>query len=251
MSCFSRRTKGSVKLLSEFENIISDEIAKIKAISELPEDEQNKQRNIFHRHFDELPTPVKTIIYCEYCKTFPDYATSGFHELLDSQYAPISFLGWADYEYMPSKDHCFVHQGVAFRINRDSFIGREIELYYTDDDMLGEISDYRFERLKEMLEKIKSCSSGLRDIRIHREKEERDFMFHGRMHEACMLTSFRFFLDSSKIKDSVSINGAEIPSSELGGYVFVLPKAGEFFCELGEIVNGRRIPLLVDDYCIK
>ena len=47
------------------------------------------------------------------------------------------------------------------------------------------------------------------------------------------------------------LSGHEVPASETGGYVLVLPKVGEFWCELGEILNGKRVPLLFDDYCIK
>lgn len=47
------------------------------------------------------------------------------------------------------------------------------------------------------------------------------------------------------------VNRRLVSADDLGKYVFVLPRAGEFYCELGVIKAGERVPLLIDDYCMK
>lgn len=49
-----------------------------------------------------------------------------------------------------------------------------------------------------------------------------------------------------------SVNGGKlISASETGGYVLVIPQVGEFNVELGEIIDGERIPLHYDSFCMK
>ena len=142
-------------------------------------------------------------------------------------------------------------QGVGFRIDRDSFSGYTPELYYTDDDMLGNIGDYDSRRLNEMLSLIDTYSSGISSVSLHQECTDGFIKFRGGVKNVSSLWSFRFTLDASRVRESVSFSGHDVPSSKSGGYIFVLPKCGEFFCELGEIVDGERVPLLIDDYCMK
>lgn len=132
-------------------------------------------------------------------------------------------------------------------------------MYYLDDDMLDfkneDITDVYYQSKVDhrayMLEKIKEYSSGLSDVRIYQEDENSNFMFHGESYNRRKVTSFRFHLDSKNIHESVICNDAQISFSEFGGYFFVLPRAGEFICELGEIIDGKRIPLLFDEFCMK
>ena len=66
-----------------------------------------------------------------------------------------------------------------------------------------------------------------------------------------LIRNFRFHLDPKRIRETVLLSGKAVETDRLGGYVFVLPRAGEFFCELGEIVDGKRVPLHIDDFCMK
>ena len=216
----------------------------IRELSKYPEEKQRLMWRLHFEHFNELPEILKPVVRWQYCKLYPKRSTSGFHGLEDSKYDPISFCGWADYGDM--------FQGVAFRINRDCFIDdNDPELYYVDDDMTGDLSERQLKWLNKMLDTMNACSSGIRDIHLHQEHADKFIMFRGRMEDFTNLISIRFTLDASMIRDSVSLSGQEIPASETGGYVLVVPRAGEFFCELGEIRYSERVPLLIDDYCMK
>ena len=141
--------------------------------------------------------------------------------------------------------------GVAFRINRDCFDGRDAVLYYMDDDFFGDLPDYQLEWLQKMRDRIERYSSGLTDIQICEQVEQNDFMFRGHLHHPTCVTTIRFRLDSSKIKETVEIETKTVPTSQVGEYIFVLPRAGEFYIELGEMIDGKRVPLHYDDFCMK
>lgn len=228
----------------DFTERLSAETARMKAITELSSpQEQDAQWKKYGEHFSELPESMRPVVYYEYCKLLPQRSASGLHELSVSHYAPISFCGWADYGR--------AFPGVGFRINRDCFAGRGAELYYMDDDMLSGAYVWKEPFLEEMLGNIISSSSGLTNVHMHQEDAKGEFTFCGRRRDASCITSLRFHLDASSIKETLSFNREKISSAKFGGYVFVLPRTGEFFCELGEIVDGERIPLLFDDYCMK
>ena len=232
-------------------DILSAEVTRMDALMKIADrKEREAEWEKYREHFGELPESVRPLVSYEICRRIQSWGTSGFHGFAGSEYDPISFCGWADYG-----DGRF-DQGVGFRINSACFGGRDAELYYTDDDMLERadsdgIDEWREKRLQTMLERIKASSSGIDDVRIHRETEHNDFRFRGRWQQACRVTSFRFRLNPSMIRETISLSRKQVPSSQLGGTVFVLPRAGEFFCELGEIVDGRRVPLHIDDFCMK
>lgn len=153
-------------------------------------------------------------IQYEKCKKNSSSGMSGFHSPSNLVPNPFSFCGYAD-----------THRkwfGVAFLINRDCFDGRDALLY-----IKGDI----YPKLRDEIEKY---SSGLTQVSIHTQDE------------------IRFRLDHTKIKENISVNGGKlISASETGGYVLVIPQVGEFNVELGEIIDGERIPLHNDDFCMK
>ena len=236
----------------ETDKLLRKEIAKIDAIVSIQaRDIRNEEWSRYWDCFNELPESARSLVAYEICKRVQSRGTCGFHGFARSKYNPISFLGWADCDEKKND------QGVGFRINRDCFTGRNVELYYVDDDMFESIdSDSTHEwlarKLNKMLEKIKTFSSGIDDVRIHEEIVEAGFIFRRRkITKRCKMSNIRFRLEPAKIRETVSFSGKEVPSSEVGGYIFVLPRAGEFFCELGEIVDGKRVALHIDDFCMK
>ena len=107
------------------------------------------------------------------------------------------------------------------------------------------------EHLLKMWDTIEHFSSGLTDVRICEKEEHEDFMFRGSVHHPTRVTTIQFRLHSSKIKDTVEISNKPVSTSEIGEYIFVLPKAGEFYIEPGEILDGKLVPLHFDDFCMK
>ena len=234
----------------DLNGLLRAEIAKMEEISALPEwREQEQAWAEYWDHLQELPEDVRPLAGYELCRRAQTAGTSGFHLGGRSGDVPFSFCGWADYEYRPGK----FTQGVGFCVNRACFGGRDAELYYTDDDMLGrpDGSEGAPDWITAMAERIGLWSSGLADVRLAEEREEKDFLFRGRWHSPALVRSFRFRLDPRRIRETVLLSGKAVETDRLGGYVFVLPRAGEFFCELGEIVDGRRAPLHIDDFCMK
>ena len=236
----------------EINELLREEVAKIDAIVNIQDrDIRNDEWSRYWDCFNELPESARSLVAYEICKRVQSRGTSGSHGFARSKYNPISFWGWADYGEK-KKD-----QGVGFRINRDCFAGRNVELYYVDDDMFENIDsdnshEWLVRKLNKMLENIKTFSSGIDDVRIHEEIIEAGSIFRRReITKRCKMSSIRFRLEPSKIRETVSFSRKVVPSSEVGGYIFVLPRAGEFFCELGEIVDGKRVALHIDDFCMK
>lgn len=60
-----------------------------------------------------------------------------------------------------------------------------------------------------------------------------------------------FELDTAAVKPYVTLSNKQVSTSELGEYIFALPRCGEFFCDLGEIRDGELIHLHRDNYCMK
>jgi len=154
--------------------------------------------------------------------TLPTQGMSGFHfgPMPD---APISFLGWADYDnpgWGPT-------QGVGFLIRKELLTGKRPLLYYTDDDGLPDKNSCR-----KMLKLICQYSSGITHVRYRKG-------------------TVLFRLNASAIKKTVRLSKKEVPAETFGGYMFLLPKAGEFSCTLGQIRMGRKIPLHKDSFCMK
>ena len=68
-----------------------------------------------------------------------------------------------------------------------------------------------------------------------------------------MVSGISFRLSESARKHMI-VNHQEIESGEHGGAIFVLPKAGEFTCMLGEMLNddpATCVILAKHMYCMK
>lgn len=207
---------------------------------------QNKEKQIENRWKRELETFRKD--YGDHLKTLPaddlplvgyevgkaglSQGHSGFHGFGVNPMVPFQACGWADYDD-PNWEGA---QGVGFRINRQCFGGRDALLYYFDDDRFPAEDQTEW-----ILSVIRQCSSGIACVRVDSVVDGKGFA-----HRAIL-----FRLDAGAIRKTVSLSGQEVATEVLGGYVFVLPRAGEFYCQLGEIVDGRAVPLHIDDFCMK
>lgn len=196
------------------------------------EQELEQFREDYGNHLKTLPADALPLVGYEMARTGLSRGHSGFHGLGADPMLPFGACGWADYEAPDWPDA----QGVAFRINRRCFGGRDVQLYYFDDDHFPKV-----EVEERILATIRQCSSGIACVRVDSVVDEKGFA-----HRAIL-----FRLDAAAIRDTVRLSGQDVDTKELGGYVFVLPRAGEFFCELGELSDGRMIPLHKDDFCMK
>lgn len=168
---------------------------------------------------------------------------SGFHGFGDfGGSGAIGFCGWADYMaegWHPGK--LSPMQGVAFRINRESFPRGPVRLYYVDDDNFpGEWEDK-----DNLIRIIRQYSSGISNVHTERH------VCTGWDSERKERTVLIFDLDPDAVHHTVSLSGEHVPAKALGDYVFVLPRCGEFYCALGQIRDGQMIPLHKDDFCMK
>lgn len=153
-------------------------------------------------------------------------------ESLNIKY-PFAFCGWAGINN---------DIGPAYIINKEAFTGENNGLFYTDDDIRDERDGA--ERLAGW---IAGESSGLWDV--HVEKLSNLQTMEGPEEGGCW--GIVFFLDEQAVRDEVIINGKPKMKEESGGYLFVLPKAGEFNAILGERVEDSCFILSKDMYCMK
>lgn len=165
---------------------------------------------------------------------------SGFHFSRRAMPFPFSMCGWADY-VEPDWGNT---QGVGFRIEKECFDGREPLLYYFDDD--GFPADRDEKRLKQSIQLILQYSSGIADVRVEQRMCRRLFSQTAEEHSVLV-----FRLDPAAVKESISLSGKPVSTDQLGGYVFVLPRCGEFSCQLGEIIDDEMLPLHHDNFCMK
>jgi len=149
---------------------------------------------------------------------------------------PFSFCGYTTYEH-PKWGESY---GVAFRINTECFGDRTPLLYYLDDDNWPESSfdDTPIESLLEL-------SSGIASVRTEGHVCKG---WDGKEKERCVVL---FELDPSAIKKEINLNGTVVSTEKAGEYILVVPRSGEFYCLLGEVLNGEMIPLQKDDFCMK
>ncbi|MBE5794894.1 MAG: hypothetical protein E7323_09485 [Clostridiales bacterium] len=205
---------------------------KEKQIKSRWEQELEAFRDDYQNHLKTLPAHALPLVGYEIGRAGLSQGHSGFHGWGINPMVPFQACGWADYD-APSWEGA---QGVAFRINRQCFGGRDALLYYFDDDRFP-----REERVEWILPIIRQCSSGISCVRVESVVDGKGFA-----HRAIL-----FRLDEGAIRETVSLSGQEVATEALGGYVFVLPRCGEFYCQLGEIVDGRAVPLHIDDFCMK
>ena len=154
---------------------------------------------------------------------------------------PFQFYGWGGYHN---------EVGPCFKIDPWCFLGREHLLFYSDQDMRCEGRKSEKEA-KAFAEEVAQRSSGLVDIRVavmprscHDQPDKGDNPYY------CVL----FRPDCAAVKPAVIMNGRDMPVGETEGYVLVVPRVGEYWCELGEIPNGdfrKSIVLYKDSFDMK
>jgi len=142
---------------------------------------------------------------------------------------PFSFCGFADY---PDFEFGGMSEGFAYRIKKAAFGSRSDYLYYRDQDGWPA----RVKDPGRILRLIQSLSSGISQVELLPE------VYGG---------GFRFKLDRRALRPQVILNRLPVDTQSLGGYVLVIPRAGEFDCELGEILAGRNVCLHRDSFCMK
>lgn len=146
---------------------------------------------------------------------------SGFFLPKNRPPIPISFCGWA-----VCKKAGIFWDGLAFQIEKACFGSREPLLYYTDDD--GWLESKADANCKA----IETLSSGITDLRFS----------EGRL---------LFRLDKSKLRRDVDLYDTYLTKEDGPYYILVLPRCGEFQCQLGEMLEGKPIPLNNDSFCMK
>ena len=147
---------------------------------------------------------------------------------------PLRFIGWGG-------EHNDI--GSAYEIDKMCHIGADSKLFYTDDDIQSSA-----DATEELAHYIEQVSSGIIDVRA--EKLEQLRMMSGDIRVAHWCVVFR--LEDSALRE-IAVNGKPV-KPEKGKAIFILPKAGEFDCMLGEIVHGdpdNAFILAKHNYCMK
>lgn len=221
------------------DKLFAQAVERLRQYEALPQGpEKERQWEQLRQYVKTLPQPLQNRMVYEQARLRCTRSTSGFHG--GGGGGLIHACGWADYTSFRWGNQ-WDDQGVAFRIHRECFPEGPVRLYYLDDDNLG----LRDEGT--LLELIRQHSSGISNVHIE--------------HRVCQGWDDRdppqewklivFDLDENAFHHTVVLEGKHVPTKELGGYVFVLPRAGEFYCVLGEIREDVPIPLHKDDFCMK
>ena len=212
-----------------------------------------KQISAYRAHYAALDEQTKA--YMGYALAAMFHLTEHFglmpYELffkkdLTKLHTPFAFLGWAG-------EHSNV--GPAFSIRPECFSSGPVTLYYSDEDMGVYSSSVREDRAacaEDLAKDIALYSSGLSDVRAVLLPGCHDSVITKPGCEKGETYGVAFTLDPSAVKDSVIVQGKALTAEETGGYVFVLPRAGEFHCTMGQLFDdGLRLPLREDSYCMK
>ena len=185
------------------------------------------------KHVQNLPPRVQACIgYILNESDSPHVPRSPYLRHFSKIPFPLEFYGYAG-------EHSDI--GASYRFSRDAFLGRKPVFMYIDDDLHS--GRVRKEYAEELSWEIESASSGLSGFMIDEIELDNYSDRPG--------YSILFTLDSAAVKDSVVIGGREIPASESGGYVMVIPKVGEFTLNIAELTADRAIPLEIRSYCMK
>ena len=204
------------------------------------EKEKTQALQAYWAHYETLPRQMQYLVNWELAKRGASQGRSGFHGEMGASALPFPFsvCGWATY---PDPDWKFGDAwGVAFRINKDCFGDRKPLLYYLGDD------SWPWEGRRETaLEIIRRYSSGISNVRVAQRQCKG---WDGKTTEQRVVF---FELDPAAVKETVYLGEKAAPTKEVGEYIFVLPRAGEFYCLLGEDRDGEMIPLHRDDFCMK
>ena len=148
---------------------------------------------------------------------------------------PLCFIGWAG----PQNNI-----GPAYEIDPTCLSGVPSRIFYTDVDIRHDPEEAAW-----LAKYIAKESSGIEDVRA----ETLNSLYTLQGLEAEMVSGISFHLSESARKHMI-VNHQEIESGEHGGAIFVLPKAGEFTCMLGEMLNddpATCVILAKHMYCMK
>ena len=148
---------------------------------------------------------------------------------------PLRFIGWAG----PHNDI-----GPAYEIDSACLSGSDSRIFYTDDDI-----QYRPESAEWLSRDIAQQSSGIEDVRT----ETLNSLYTLEGMEAGMIAGISFRLSETGWRN-ITVNQREMECGEHSGAIFVLPKAGEFTCILGEMLDGDPTACVIlakHMYCMK
>lgn len=183
--------------------------------------------------------------FWEHCGTLPEQVRDYFAYELARQDPPQGHGDFHGFMRMGTKGAFWWHSwartetgvGPAFGICPGCFAGRDPLLFYA----LGEVpagmpleergEEAPPDRLTQLYQITQDCSSGIRLEGLR-----------GRV--------FLFRLDKKNIR-KLDIFYGRSGAEEHPDYVFTWPGAGEFQCTLGEVADGKLIPLYRDDFCMK
>ncbi len=147
---------------------------------------------------------------------------------------PLRFIGWGG-------EHNEI--GPAYEIDRSCYTGAAPQLFYTDDDIREDP-----DATATLARYIGQASSGITEVQAARIMQLRTM--NGDISTAHWCVTFRL---ANTARKEIAVNGKAV-SPEVDKAVFLLPKAGEFDCVLGEIVNGEpdnAFVLARHSYCMK
>ena len=147
---------------------------------------------------------------------------------------PVRFIGWGG-------EHNDI--GPAYELDRACCAGADSRFFYTDEDMTD-----RADMAEGLARGIAQASSGIADVRAEILEELRTMGGVNRSPQWCVT----FRMDETAGRE-IYVNG-RIKKPESGKALFLLPRAGEFDCMLGEIVDGdpdNAFILAKHQYCMK
>ena len=148
---------------------------------------------------------------------------------------PLRFIGWAG----PHNDI-----GPAYEIDSACLSGADSRIFYTDDDIQN-----RPESAEWLAEAVAQQSSGIVDV----QSEMLQSLYTIEGLETGMISGVSFRLSKAASR-KITVNQQEMECGEHSGAIFVLPKAGEFTCMLGEMLGGDPAACVIlakHMYCMK
>ena len=186
----------------------------------------------YKKHFESLTAAQRPFALYACARQFPPQGHSGFHFLSAPATAwPFAYYAWARTEPV---------NGVAFCINRACFAQRDPLLFFAYDYYPDIPRGLPLEKagaapgspwLTKVWSTIEGCSSGIRVEGLW----GRVVLFRPDEKNIRKLDIFYGYPNMGPSPD----------------YVFTWPGAGEFACTLGEVVDGKMVPLLRDDFVMK
>lgn len=190
---------------------------------------EEEAENAFWERCGTLPEQVRDYLAYEFARQGPPWGHGVFHGFMRMGTKGVFWWhSWARTE---------TGAGPAFGICPRCFAGRDPLLFFA----LGEVpAGLPLEGLREeeppdwsteACQIIQDCSSGIRLEGLR-----------GRV--------FLFRLDKGGIRRMDIFYGGP-GAEEQPDYVFTWPGGGEFQCTLGEVVDGKLVPLYRDDFCMK